>query len=211
MEYIVSPAILVKKRDELLKRINMVKDVAKAIHIDIMDGKFVPNTTLKPIDLMPLPLGPQYYFHWMTEDGWEESLKYRRPDIIHILHVETLKHAVPLSPDRYGIALNPETPLKDIIPYLSRVRYVLVMSVHPGFSGQKYIEKVEDKIKELRTIDKTLDIAVDGGINEKTIIRAAKAGANIFCAASAIFKSGNPKMAILNLSKTVHDLLMHKK
>ena len=210
MEYLVSPAILVKNKKELMKEILEVKDVAKVIHIDIMDGKFVPNTTLGPIDMLPLPVGPKYYFHWMVEDGWEQSLRYRQPNIFHIIHVETLKHRVPLAPDRYGLALNPETPLEMITPYLSQIRYVLFMSVHPGFSGQKYIPDVEKKIHKLRTIDPFIDIAVDGGLNEKTAVRAVKAGANIICAASAIFEKENPKLAVLNLNKTIHNVLIHK-
>jgi len=209
MEYLVSPAILVKGRDDMLSKISSVKGAAKTIHIDIMDGRFVPNTTIRPIDLMPLPIGPKYYFHWMVEDGWEQSLKYRQPDIFHILHVETLKHAVPLAPDRYGISLNPETPLQQIIPYLSKVRYVLVMSVHPGFSGQKYIPDVEDKIRKLRRLDPTIDIAVDDGMNEETAVRAIKAGANIICAASAIFGKENPKTAFLSLNKRIHEVVKH--
>jgi len=209
MEYSISPAILVKKRDELLGKVSLVEGLVKSIHIDIMDGRFVPNTTLGPMDMFPLPVGPKYYFHWMVEDGWERSLRFRQPNVFHILHVETLRHAVPLSPDRYGIALNPETPLEKIIPYLSQVRYVLFMSVHPGFSNQKYLPEVENKIKALRKIDPILDIAVDGGMNEETAVRAVKSGANIICAASFIYGAKDPRTTILNLNNHIHEVVRH--
>lgn len=209
MEYSISPAILVKRREDLLDKINLVKGLVKSVHIDIIDGRFAPNTTLKPIDMLPLPLGPKYYFHWMVEDGWEQSLRYRQPNIFHILHVETLKHSVPMSPDRYGIALNPETKLETIVPYLSQVRYVLFMSVNPGFTNQKYIPQVEDKIRALRRLDPIIDIAVDGGMNDETAIRVIKSGANIICSSSFIYKSKNPKNTILDMNKHIHEVVKH--
>ena len=126
---------------------------------------------------------------------------------IHLVHIETIssfdevKEAVKKAGGKLGIALNPETPLEKVLPHIPEVEEVLVMTVHPGFSGQKYIPEMEKKIKRLRELHPSLGIEVDGGIDPDTIGCAYAAGANLLAAASAVFSSENIKDSIENLRK----------
>lgn len=208
MDAEVVPAILVKTRAELLQRISQVKGLVKEIQIDIMDGEFVPNKTIGLDELHGLP-NARYEFHWMVKDPERWIQKTSGPHM-HLVHIETLAsaaafdkitRAVKKTGGKLGLAINPETPLEVLVPYLDRVSRVLIMTVHPGFSGQSYIREMEKKIKKLRALRPSLDIEVDGGVNEQTISHAYAAGANVLAAASAIFSSKNIKSAIYNLKK----------
>lgn len=210
MEIEVIPAILSKQKEDLLHKILLVKDLVKTIQLDIMDGKFVPNTTVGLNDILDLPKA-QYEFHWMVKDpqNWISKIKGNH---IHLVHIETidslnqsfdnLLSVVKGVGGEMGLAINPETPLENLLPYASRVKRVLVMSVHPGFSGQSYIKEVESKIKRLRELHPKLDIEVDGGINLSTAPAATKAGANILAAASALFANPDIKEAISKLKQS---------
>lgn len=205
MEPEIIPAILVKDRRELLACIARVKDHVRTIQIDVMDGAFVPNKTIGLESLKDLPEA-SYEFHWMVKDpvNWIEQMP---GDHLHLVHIETissfeeLKKAVEKAGGRLGIALNPETPLDQALPYVPEVEKVLVMTVHPGFSGQEYLQGMEEKIKQLRGMYPQLDIEVDGGINARTISRAYTAGANVLAAASALFSAEDIKEAVEKLKK----------
>jgi len=205
MEPEIIPAILVKERGELLRRISLVKDFVKTVQIDVMDGVFVPNKTVGIEDLKGLPR-TMYEFHWMVRDpiNWIEQTPGNHMHLVHIEAVpsfEDVKAAVKKSGGKLGLALNPETPLEKLLPFVPEVEEVLVMTVHPGFSGQKYIPEMEDKIRALRKLHPSLDIEVDGGIGPDTIGRAYAAGANLLAAASSIFSSEDIEENIENLRK----------
>ncbi|MEK6869825.1 MAG: ribulose-phosphate 3-epimerase, partial [Nanoarchaeota archaeon] len=102
-----------------------------------------------------------------------------------------------------AVAINPKTPLDKIKNVLDKAGMVLIMTVEPGFSGQKFIERCMDKVKELRKLKPNLDIEVDGGINDKTAPIAAKAGANVLVVSSFIFKSKDKVAAIKKILKSV--------
>jgi len=102
-----------------------------------------------------------------------------------------------------SVAINPKTPLDAIKDVLDKVDMVLIMTVVPGFSGQKFIEKCMDKVKELRKLKPNLDIEVDGGVNDKTAPIAVKAGANVLVVSSFIFKSKDKIKAIKDILKNV--------
>lgn len=203
----IIPAILVYSRAELLQKIHRVKPFVKSIQIDVMDGVFVKNITLDARHLGGLPEGVSYEFHWMVEQP-ERSIRMVKGNHLHIVHVETLKSianveaAVKSSGGRLGVAINPETPLEKALPYAKKAERVLVMTVNPGYSGQKYLEGVEDKIRELRRAFKDKEIEVDGGINKGTAYRAAAAGADKIAAASAIFNSFSIEKAINELRES---------
>lgn len=212
----IIPAILVKTRKILLEYIKKVERYVKRIHIDIMDNKFVPNLTLGTKELNELPQNVAYEFHWMvyTPEKWIIKTKQKYPKAkqkyFHIVHIEAIdknweqiKKAVKNVHGNIGLAINPETPIKKVFPYIRDVKKVLIMSVHPGFSGQKYIKKVEKKILILRKKFPRLDIEVDGGINSKTVISAIKSGANKIAVASAVFDTKNAKRAIEKLRKII--------
>lgn len=179
------------------------------LHIDIMDGHFVPNISIGPAvvkDLRPhtnLPLEA----HLMIQ----EPLKYIDRFIgaganIITLHIETIKpsefklqaeklHAKGV---KIAIALNPHTPASKIKGILDVTDMVLVMTVYPGFGGQKFIASVIPKISEIRSFYKG-DIAVDGGIDDKTAKLVVKAGANVLAAGTYIFKAKDRKKAVQKL------------
>ena len=178
-------------------------------HIDIMDGHFVPNITIGPdilryirqVSRLPLDV------HLMIEEpfSWVNRFIAAGADML-TLHIETisplayLRRAKRLKSKgiKLGISLNPDTPLKRIKPLLDSVDFVLVMTVNPGFGGQRFIAKVLAKIKALRQIYQG-DIAVDGGINNLTAKRVIEAGANILACGTYIFKSRHPKEVIQKL------------
>jgi ribulose-phosphate 3-epimerase len=203
MEAEVIPAILVKKREDLLHRISLVRGLVKEIQLDIMDGIFVPNKTVGLKDLKDLPKA-KYEFHWMVKDPERWIEKMPGPHM-HLVHVETItsfekiEAAVKKSGGKLGLAINPETSLEKLLPLVPKVKRVLVMTVHPGFSGQKYIYDVGEKIRRLRSLYPKLDIEVDGGVNNETIAHAYASGANILAAASAIFSEADVKGAIKTL------------
>ncbi len=205
MEPEVIPAILAKSREDLLLRISEVKGLVKEIQLDIMDGLFVPNKTVGLEDLEGLP-DARYEFHWMVKDP-ERWIKAVPGPHMHLVHIETvtslerIQSAVRKAGGSLGLALNPETPLERVLPLAPSVKRVLVMTVHPGFSGQKYIREMEGKIRRLRSLYPGLDIEVDGGVNMETAAHAYSCGANILAAASAIFSAADKKRAIEELKE----------
>ena len=204
MDIEIIPAILVNDREDLIRRINLVKPYVKTVQIDVMDGKFVPNTTI--FDFSNLPFGIKYEFHWMVENPIDYIKKVSGPHI-HIVHIEAINNSKEIDKinkfvgGKLGLAFNPGTKLDQVLPYLGKVSLFLAMTVNPGFSNQSYIPDVERKIRALRKLAPDVDIEVDGGINQQTIERAAESGANKFGAASAIFAQSNVKKAIDDLKK----------
>ncbi len=179
---------------------------ADMLHIDIMDGHFVPNITIGPAVIKSirrvtrLPLDT----HLMIENPqcFIKSFVQAGSDMI-TMHIETIGPAKfkQLAQDlkrhnvKVGISLNPATPLKKITGVLSAVDFVLVMLVNPGFSGQQFIPEVLPKIRQLRVIFKG-SIAVDGGVNERVAGPLIKAGADILASGSYIFGAKDTKEAI---------------
>ncbi|MDD5339704.1 MAG: hypothetical protein PHV13_00460 [Candidatus ainarchaeum sp.] len=203
MEPVVIPAILAKSREELLRRISQVNGLVKEIQLDIMDGEFVPNRTIGMDDLAAVPAlqNAKYEFHWMVKEPEKWIAKVPGPHL-HLVHVETIRsfdaieNAVKKSGGRLGLAINPETPLEKLLPFASKAQRILIMTVHPGFSGQSYITAMEKKIRQLRRKFPSIDIEVDGGVNLDTVRGAYAAGANVLAAASAIFAADDIKAAI---------------
>lgn len=170
------------------------------IHVDVMDGHFVPNITigplivraLKPVTQLPLDV------HLMIENPERYLADFASAGADYLtVHVETCPHLhrtlqqIKSLGVKAGVTLNPATSLSTLEEILPMVDQVLIMSVNPGFGGQSYIESSTRKIARVRQmltdIRSTAEIAVDGGINPQTIVRAAEAGASVFIAGSAIF------------------------
>ncbi|NYZ73614.1 ribulose-phosphate 3-epimerase [Candidatus Micrarchaeota archaeon] len=206
MEPEVVPAILVKTRSDLIRSISQVRGLSKEIQIDIMDGRFVPNTTVGIEDLKDLPEA-RYEFHWMVNEPERWIVQVPGPHM-HLVHIEAVKsfeaveQAVKKSGGKLGIAINPETSLELALRLVPKAERVLIMTVHPGFSGQSYIREMCGKIRRLRKLYPKLDIEVDGGINNETAAHAYSCGANILAAASAIFAAKDAKKAIAGLIKS---------
>lgn len=204
----IAPSILSADFSGLEKEIKKVEKAgADLIHIDVMDGHFVPNITMGPLvvkavrKVTKLPLD----VHLMIKDPdkYIEAFAKAGSDIITIQveastdiarDIELIKkHGA-----QPGLVVNPETPIDTVYPYLDKIDMILVMSVYPGFEGQKFMPEVLPKIKQLRA-KTSIDIEVDGGINLDTAPLAVAAGANVLVAGSAIFYSEDYKQVIKKL------------
>ncbi len=186
---------------------------AEALHLDIMDAHFVPNLSFGP-DVVALAnrIAPGFYrnVHLMMTrpDLYIEAFAKAGAQTIQI-HVEadcdihTQLRRIRGMGLRNAVAINPETPTERIFPYLGEVDEVLVMTVHPGYGGQRFIEDCLPKVSELRRLVPSLDIMVDGGINAETAVLAAKAGANQLVAGSYLFRQKDMKAAVESMRKEV--------
>ena len=178
---------------------------AQYIHLDVMDGHFVPNISIGAPVIKSLRNVTEIPFdvHLMISEPlrYVEDFADAGADII-CFHIESESdtektvNKILECGCRAAIAIKPGTPASAVLPYLSRLSMVLVMTVEPGFGGQSFMEDMMPKIKEIRAAAPDIDIEVDGGVNPKTIKTAASAGANVFVAGSAVFKSEDPAKTI---------------
>jgi ribulose-phosphate 3-epimerase len=184
---------------------------ADYIHIDVMDGHFVPNLTIGPVVVEALRPHSALPFdvHLMISpaDPYVPAFAKAGADIITV-HVEagphihrSLQKIRALGP-KAGVTLNPGTPVSTIEPVIDLVDLILVMSVNPGFGGQGFIRYAAEKISQVRALAdrRAIDIEVDGGITAETAPMAAHAGANVLVAGSAIFKGGKPENYRANIA-----------
>lgn len=186
---------------------------ADAIHLDIMDPTFVPNMSFGPsiVDFCRRTC-PSFYrnVHLMMNrpDLYLEAFVKAGAQTIQIhveadcdLHTELRRiRAMGL---KNAIVLNPETPVALLEPYIGEVDEILVMTVHPGFGGQKFIDDCLPKLTYLRARLPNVDLMVDGGVDAETAVRAARAGANQFVAGSYLFKQTDMKAAVENLRESL--------
>ena len=201
----ISPSILSADFSQLGKEIKRLEDGgADLIHVDVMDGHFVPNLTIGPPVIKALKKNCSIKFdvHLMISPvhKYIEAYSDAGADIITIHPEATNDLSASISKikelkKKVGLSLNPETKVDVIKDYLHKIDLVLIMSVNPGFGGQKFMPEVLDKIKELKKIQKDkdidFDIEIDGGINFENSKIAIEAGANILVSGTTVFKSNN--------------------
>jgi ribulose-phosphate 3-epimerase len=217
MKKLIAPSILSADFTKLGEEVRAVAAVgADWIHADIMDGHFVPNITMGPmiveavrrvtelpIDVHLMIENPERYISDFAEAG----ANYISIQVETCDHLDRTLNLIKECGAHAGAVLNPSTPLVALEWVLDLVDYVLIMSVNPGFGGQTFIPTSLGKLKSLRQMieqqGKSILIEIDGGINEKTIAEASRAGADVFVAGSAIFGSPDYKRTIDNFHKLI--------
>ena len=201
----ISPSILSADFSQLGNEIKRLEEGgADLIHVDVMDGHFVPNLTIGPpvIKALKKKCSIKFDVHLMISPvhKYIDAYADAGADIItiHPEATDDLSSSIKKIKDlgkKVGVSLNPETKVGIIKDYLEQIDLVLIMSVNPGFGGQKFMPEVLDKIKELKNIQKEqnidFDIEIDGGINFENSKIAIEAGANILVSGTTIFKSNN--------------------
>ncbi len=208
MKIKIAPSILSADRNNLQKEVELIEPHADLVHVDIMDGKFVPPTTFKPEEIKNIHTSLPKDVHLMVDhpltegyidnylDAGAQSITIHtecKDDILECIKYIKAKGC------KAALTVKPDTSLDTILLYLEKLDMVLIMSVNPGYSGQKFIPEVLEKIKQLRKLKPELDIEIDGGINPQTIKEAVQAGANVIVAASAIFDKEDRIAAIREL------------
>jgi len=219
----IIPAILAHKKKEFFERLDVARSLNKIVQIDLMDGAFVDSKSPTPLlsgnwfneylAIRHIETSFQLELHLMVTNPWKILNKWK--DLGHIKrviwHLETpIEHAELIYRTHElgfeaGLAINPETKLSHLIPFLEKsknngmVDSVLIMGVKPGYSGQKFQTTVLKKIRALRKNFPKLNIGVDGGVNQKTAGKIIFAGANILNASGAIFLADDPKKAYAEL------------
>jgi ribulose-phosphate 3-epimerase len=211
----IAPSILSADFACLAESVAAVAAEADLLHVDVMDGHFVPNLTIGPPVIKSLRRKTDLYFdcHLMVDNPGDFLDDFAAAGANGCsVHVE-LDDVVPLFGELrrlgldVGLAVNPETPVEACLPHLPHIDLLLMMTVHPGFGGQEFIADVMDKVKVAREeIDRRgfkVALEVDGGINEETAPIAAAAGADVFVAGSAIFHADDPLKAAKRIRKSI--------
>ncbi len=200
----IAPSILSADLTRINEEIKEVAKYCDLIHVDVMDGIFVPNTAIELRLLKKIKTKIPLDIHLMVH---EPSELYLKDFIDSGAYSITVHQEACLDPTRQinflkknkvkcGIAIKPKTSLDSIKKYIDMVDMVLIMTVEPGFGGQRFIESTMNKVRELRKLRPALDIEVDGGINNYTARIAFEEGANVFVVGTSIFGS-NDKVGVL--------------
>ena len=206
---IVAPSILSADFLRLGEAIHMVEESeAEWVHCDIMDGHFVPNisygipvvkavrpATKKVVDCHLMIEHPELYVGAFADAG-ADMITVHQEACTHLDRQVAQIHDLGC---KAGVALNPATPVETLVDILHAVDMVLIMSVNPGFGGQKFIPRALDKVRRLRALAPDLLIQVDGGVNAETGAKLVAAGADVLVAGSYVFGAAEPREAIHSL------------
>ena len=208
-EVYIAPSILAADFSHLGDDIQKIEEDADFLHLDVMDGHYVPNISFGVPVISSIRLKSKLAFdvHLMIEnpEKYIASFAEAGADLI-TFHLEATREPEQLCQKIYdlgkkpGISIHPDTPIEAVYPYLSSVELVLVMTVRPGFGGQSFMEEAPGRISQIRNeldrISSQALLSVDGGIGEKTAQIAISSGANMLVAGSSVFGASSPAAAI---------------
>ncbi|MFA6945867.1 MAG: ribulose-phosphate 3-epimerase [Pedobacter sp.] len=221
MKHLIAPSVLSADFANLQNDIEMInRSMADWFHIDIMDGVFVPNISFgfpvmkaiqkhasKPLDVHLMIVDPDRYLQEFKQAGAENIT-------VHIeacTHLHRTLHAIKDLGCRAGVAVNPHTPVALLEDIIEDIDLVCLMSVNPGFGGQKFIENTYKKIRTLRTMasgrNENLLIEVDGGVSDKNALKLIQTGANVLVAGNAVFSAADPIAEISGLKNLNPELI----
>jgi ribulose-phosphate 3-epimerase len=216
----VAPSILSADFGELSEAVRAVRPATEWLHVDVMDGHFVPNLTIGPPVVSSLRAHTDLFFdtHLMITDPARYLEPFRNAGAggctVHVEVGET-EALVAQMRDlglRVGLAANPDTPFEAVEPYLGLVDLVLCMTVFPGFGGQSFISEVMPKVRQVRqAVDAAglaVDVEVDGGVDQQTVAEAARSGANVFVAGTAVFGHPHPLAAAEEILRAARDAVV---
>jgi len=212
-----APSILAADFAHLGGEVERIEDEADLLHVDIMDGHFVPNVTIGmpviaslravtdlPLDCHLMTLNPDFYLEALKEAGAD----------IATVHIEVFPDPAGVAAIArdvglgFGLVINPPTPFEAIEPFIEIADMIVVMSVNPGFGGQGFIESVLPKLERVRKfVDSAglaTDIEIDGGIGPNTIRSARDAGADVFVAGTSVFRAPDPAAAIREMRTAIN-------
>lgn len=215
----ISPSILSADFGCLMKEVDKIKE-AEWIHVDVMDGHFAPNITIGPLVVKALRKITKQFLdvHLMIEkpEKYIEAFASAGADLITIHaeacdNLEELIEMIRKHGKKVGVSIRPRTKVKEIENVLGKVDVVLVMTVEPGFGGQKFMPDIIPKIRELKALKDEkrfgFEIEVDGGVNRENCSELSEAGAEVLVSGSAIFGSENPKEELKEIRERANKVL----
>jgi len=206
----IIPAILTNNLQDLKRKLEKLIGLFGWVQIDLMDGKFVPNTSIGLEELARVSIKLNLEIHLMVMNPENFFSQCQRVGAKRVVfHLEATKNPdyVLKQMERFnfqrGIALNPETSPEQLRPYLDRLDSVLILGVHPGFQGQKFIPEVLKKVEKIRKLAPKVKIGIDGGINLENVEIVAKFDPDFLIIGSALFKESNLKQTLKKFKQKI--------
>ena len=203
----ILPSLMAKSQQELDADLKKLKGIVKELHIDVVDGKFAPNKTFQ--FEFKLTNNFSYNAHLMVNEPQKWIKKHADKVQTIIFHPEVVDNPeliikiIKTKHKKVGLALKPETRVKLVEKYLKQIDYLLILTVHPGFYGAKFLSAPLQKISKAKQINPKLKVIVDGGMNPKIIGKVVRAGADLFVSGSYTTKAEHPLERIKTLEKEI--------